>query len=268
MEETATKQMNRIDTLFREKGNNILSVYFTAGYPELNDTVSIMQYLQEAGADMIEVGIPFSDPIADGPTIQDSSTKAIQQGMSVKKLFEQLNGIREKIQIPVLLMGYLNPIVQYGFKEFCQHCEDNGIDGLIIPDLPLAEYQEIYKPILDQHGLYNIFLITPQTSDARVAAIDESSHGFIYMVSSASVTGAKKGISDIQMSYFKRIQEMKLKNPTLIGFGISDYESFSSACTHSQGAIIGSAFIQLLGQSKNLKQDITQFIQGIKNKEN
>jgi tryptophan synthase alpha chain len=261
--QTETIIDNRIDQLFRRKKNKILSMYFTAGYPALEDTVSIMEYLQDSGADIIEIGIPFSDPIADGPTIQASGNQSIRQGMSVRTLLTQLQDIRKKINIPILLMGYLNPILQFGFEAFCGKCREIGIDGLIVPDMPLAEYQEIYKPIMDPNGLFNIFLITPQTPEARIREIDNCSRGFIYMVSSASITGAKKGISDNQIQYFQRIQDMKLHNPALIGFGISDKQSFEKACEYSSGAIIGSAYIQVLSKSKNLKKDTHNFISSI-----
>ncbi|MCC5932549.1 MAG: tryptophan synthase subunit alpha [Cyclobacteriaceae bacterium] len=261
--QTETTIDNRLDQLFKTKKSSILSIYFTAGYPKLNDTVPIMEYLQDSGADIIEVGIPFSDPIADGPTIQASGNQAILQGMSVRTLLDQLQDIRKKIHIPILLMGYLNPVLQYGFEAFCEKCRQIGIDGLIIPDMPLAEYQEIYKPNMDANGLFNIFLITPQTPESRVREIDNSSRGFIYMVSSASITGAKKGISDHQIQYFQRIRDMDLKNPALIGFGISDKQSFEKACEFSRGAIIGSAFIQVLSKSVNLKEDTQNFITSI-----
>jgi len=255
---------NRIDQLFETKKENILSVYFTAGFPELEDTVPVMQHLQEAGADIIEIGMPFSDPVADGPTIQESSTIALNNGMTLKLLFEQIEDIRKTVDIPILLMGYLNPVIQYGMENFCQKCQEVGIDGLILPDLPLQEYVEEYKALFEQHGLHNIFLISPQTSEERIRQIDENSHGFIYMVSSASITGAKGDITEEQKAYFKRVSEMNLKNPTLIGFGISNRETFQQACAHSSGAIIGSAFIKLLKESKDLEADIKQFVQSVK----
>lgn len=261
--QTETIIDNRIDQLFKKKKSKVLSMYFTAGYPALEDTVPIMESLQASGADIIEVGIPFSDPIADGPTIQASGNQAILQGMTVRVLLDQLKDIRNKIDIPILLMGYLNPVLQYGFEAFCKKCQEIGIDGLIIPDMPLAEYQEMYKPIMDANGLYNIFLITPQTPEGRIREIDNCTRGFIYMVSSASITGAKKGISDHQIQYFQRILDMKLQNPALIGFGISDKQSFEKACAYSSGAIIGSAYIQVLSKSENLKEDTHKFISSI-----
>ena len=256
---------NRIDHLFETKGNNILSIYFTAGFPKLEDTVSIIQHLQEAGADMIEIGIPFSDPVADGPTIQESGSVALHNGMTVNLLFEQIKNIRQNIDIPLLLMGYLNPVIQYGMEKFCQKCQETGIDGLIIPDLPLQEYLDEYKALFEQYGLYNIFLISPQTSEERIRQIDQHSSGFIYMVSSASITGAKGNITDEQEAYFKRVADMNLRNPTLIGFGISNHETFEKACVHASGAIIGSAFINLLKDSdNNLKEDIKGFVEAVK----
>lgn len=255
--------MNRIDQLFKNKQERILNVYFTAGYPGLNDTATIMESLQTAGADIIEVGIPFSDPVADGPTIQESNGVALENGMTLRLLLGQLEGIRDKVSIPFILMGYINPIVQYGIEEFCAKCQEVGVDGLILPDLPMYEYLETYKPVFDKHGLYNIFLITPQTSEARVREIDENSSGFIYMVSSASTTGAKSSISEDQAAYFERIKKMDLKNPTLIGFGISNVATFDKACTNANGAIIGSAFIKALAGEGMLEEKIEEFVKSI-----
>lgn len=255
---------NRIIDLFAKKKENILSVYYTAGYPSLNDTAIILNALQEAGADIVEVGMPFSDPVADGPTIQESSEQALRNGMTVKLLFEQLKDIRKQIHIPILLMGYLNPVVQYGIEKFCSKCQEIGVDGLILPDMPLQVYLDEYKPLFDKYGLLNIFLITPQTSEERIRQIDSLSQGFIYMVSSASVTGSTKGIQATQEAYFKRIQAMHLQNPTLIGFGISDRGSFEKASNYANGAIIGSAFIKVLQQSTQLQQDISRFVATVK----
>jgi len=255
---------NRIDGVFRDKKKNILSVYFTAGFPSLNDTADILLYLQDAGADMIEIGIPFSDPMADGPTIQESNHTALQNGMSLKILFQQLEEVREKINIPLILMGYLNPAMQYGIEAFCESCARTGIDGLIIPDLPMQEYLDYYRQLFDRFGIYNIFLISPQTSESRVRQIDENSKGFIYMVSSASVTGAREGISPEQIDYFNRIKNMNLKNPLMIGFGISNNQTFKTACAYASGAIIGSAFIRALKESGDLKTGIFNFIQSVK----
>ena len=237
--------MNRIDQKFQED-KKLLSIYFSAGHPNLEDTVPILKNLQTAGVDMDEIGLPFSDPLADGPTIQDSSTKALHNGMTTEKLFSQLDKIREYIDIPLVLMGYFNPMMQYGIEKFCQRCEDIGIDGLIIPDLPVDVYHEQYKNLFDQHGLYNMFLITPQTPDERIRYIDQVSNGFIYMVSSASVTGAKNTFGQTQTDYFNRIAKMELNTPTVVGFGISNAETYDAATTYSKGAIIGSAFIKFL----------------------
>ena len=236
---------NRIDQKFQED-KKLLSIYFSAGHPSLEDTVPILKNLQAAGIDMVEIGLPFSDPLADGPTIQESSTKALRNGMTTEKLFSQLENIREHITIPLVLMGYFNPMMQYGIEKFCQRCEAIGIDGLIIPDLPVDVYHEEYKSLFDQHGLYNMFLITPQTPEERIRYIDEVSNGFIYMVSSASVTGAKNTFGQTQTYYFDRIAKMELRTPTVVGFGISNAETYQAATTHSKGAIIGSAFIQFL----------------------
>jgi tryptophan synthase alpha chain len=253
--------MNRIDQKFREN-KKLLSIYFSAGFPNLEDTVPILKKLQTAGVDMVEIGLPFSDPLADGPTIQASSTQAIRNGMTTKKLFSQLEGIRKHITIPLVLMGYFNPMMQYGIEKFCSRCETIGIDGIIIPDLPVDVYNENYKALFDKHGLYNMFLITPQTSEARIKYIDKVSNGFIYMVSSASVTGAKSTFGNIQTEYFKRIASLKLKTPTVIGFGISNQETYKIACDQSKGAIIGSAFIQFL--EKEGEEKIGSFIKSIR----
>ncbi len=254
---------NRIDTAFRNE-KKLLSIYFSAGHPNLNDTSYIIENLQKCGVDMIEIGLPFSDPIADGPTIQQSSSKALKNGMSTKKLFEQIIHIREEIHVPLIIMGYLNPIIQYGIEKFCRQCEIVGIDGLIIPDLPIDIYNDQYKILFNKHGLYNMFLITPQTSEERIKHIDCVSEGFIYMVSSSSVTGVKNDFNKEQINYFKRIESMKLKTRTIVGFGISNSETFKTATKHSDGAIIGSAFINFL--EKNGVQKINEFINNIKDK--
>ncbi|HEY3372598.1 MAG TPA: tryptophan synthase subunit alpha [Prolixibacteraceae bacterium] len=254
---------NRINKLFREKEKNILSVYFTAGYPQLNDTKTIIQELVKNGVDLIEIGMPFSDPVADGPVIQYSSLVALQNGMSVRELFRQLEDIRQTIDIPLILMGYINPVLQFGMEAFCQQCKQIGIDGLIIPDLPLSVYEEEYKSIFEANDVHNIFLITPQTSDQRLRMIDEASSGFIYMVSSNSTTGAKVDISAMQKNYFDRINTFGLRNPRLIGFGISNADTFQNACQYAQGAIIGSAFVNALGENLPLDKKIARFIQPI-----
>ncbi|MBL6655667.1 MAG: tryptophan synthase subunit alpha [Flavobacteriaceae bacterium] len=240
----------------------LVSIYFTAGFPQLHDTVGIIENLEKSGVDLIEIGLPFSDPLADGPTIQESSTKALRNGMTTELLFEQLSDIRQRVNIPLIIMGYFNPVMQYGVEAFCQKCEDIGIDALILPDLPLREYQLHYKEIFNRHGLDLIYLITPQTPEERIRAIDEMSNSFIYMVSSSSTTGAKAGFSEENQGYFKRIADMKLKNPTLVGFGISDKNSFDQATAHSQGAIIGSAFIKHI-ESQGIDQ-ILSFVQNLK----
>lgn len=256
--------MNRIDKLFRERKNEILSVYFTAGYPNLDSTAGIIKALSDSGADMIEIGIPFSDPIADGPVIQQSNQKALQNGISLKLLFQQLSDIRDEVKIPLLLMGYLNPVMQFGIEKFCAQCERIGIDGVILPDLPPMVYLEEYLNIFDKFNLYNILLITPQSSKERIAYIDKISRGFIYMVSSSSVTGSREGFSDDQMSYFKRINEMKLENPCLIGFGISDHNTYMNASKFAAGGIIGSAFVRILGKEGDSIEVINKFINGIR----
>lgn len=256
--------MNRISKVFAEAKGPILNVYATAGYPNFGDTMTVIEALQEGGVDIIEIGMPYSDPVADGETIQQSNQVSLDQGMTLVHLFEQLKDLRKTVNVPVLLMGYVNPVLQFGVEKFCQKCKEVGVDGLILPDLPLAEYESEYKAMFEANGLFNIFLITPQTSDARIRQIDAISQGFIYMVSSASTTGAKTGISHEQEDYFKRIASMQLNNPRLIGFGISDQASFKKASEASSGAIIGSAFVKLLSKSKDLRTDIVQFVKGIK----
>ena len=253
--------MNRIDQKFKE-GKKLLSIYFSAGHPKLEYTVSILKQLQASGVDMVEIGLPFSDPLADGPTIQESSSQALRNGMTTEKLFSQLEDIRKEVDIPLVLMGYFNPIMQYGIENFCQRCQQVGIDGLIIPDLPVDVYQEEYKILFDKHEIYNMFLITPQTSKERIKYIDQVSNGFIYMVSSASVTGAKNTFGNSQKDYFKRISGMRLSSPTVVGFGISNASTYSTAIEHSNGAIIGSAFIKFL-EDKGVNK-IADFISSIR----
>lgn len=255
--------MNRIDKLFQEKKERILSVYFTAGYPELNDTTTIIHELVKNGVDLIEIGMPFSDPVADGPVIQHSSLVSLQNSMSIRKLFEQLKDIRETVDIPLILMGYINPVLQYGIDAFCKKCNEIGIDGLIIPDLPMDVYQEEFKAVFEANNLHNIFLITPQTSDERLKLIDGVSSGFIYMVSSNSTTGAKASVSDFQREYFERVRNSGIKNPRLIGFGISNAETFRNACQYASGAIIGSAFVKALEGGESLEQKVSEFINSI-----
>jgi tryptophan synthase alpha chain len=256
--------MNRIDEVFSKKKKGVLNIYFTAGYPKINDTLRIARTLEAAGVDIIEIGIPYSDPIADGPTIQDSSQKALDAGMSLKLLMRQLQDLRKHIKIPVILMGYINPVLQYGFTKFCQDCKEVGIDGVILPDLPMQEYAEMYQVTFEEYGIYNIFLITPQTSEKRVLQINNASKGFIYMVSSASITGAKQEVSQAQIDYFERIQKMNLSVQRLIGFGISNKETFDNACQYASGAIIGSAFINQLNKDDS-DEAITSFVGSIIN---
>jgi len=254
--------VNRINQKLQED-KKLLSIYFTAGYPKIDDTVSIIQDLEKNGVDMIEIGLPFSDPLADGPTIQDSSTAALKNGMTTELLFNQLKGIRETVTIPLIIMGYFNPMFQYGVEPFCQKCQELGIDGLIIPDLPVDVYHEQYQAIFEKYGLINVFLITPQTSEERIRYIDSISGGFIYMVSSASTTGAKSGFGDEQTEYFERIAKMNLKNPQVIGFGISNNDTFTQATKHAKGAIIGSAFVKHI--TKNGAESLNTFVKSILN---
>ena len=253
--------MNRINQKLAED-KKLLSIYFTAGYPNVDDTVTIIENLEKSGVDMIEIGLPFSDPLADGPTIQASSTQALKNGMTSELLFEQLKDIRKSVNIPLIIMGYFNPMFQYGIEAFCKKCEEVGIDGLIIPDLPVDVYHSDYKSIFEKHGLINVLLITPQTSEERIRYIDSVSNGFIYMVSSASVTGGNSGFGDEQTNYFKRIADMKLSNPQIVGFGISNNETFTQATQYGKGAIIGSAFIKYI--SNNGINSIDSFITSIR----
>ncbi|MCU0444891.1 MAG: tryptophan synthase subunit alpha [Microscillaceae bacterium] len=255
---------NRLTKLFQTSQQNILTIYFTAGFPQLRDTQRILEALEQSGADIIEIGMPFSDPIADGEVIQMSNQQALENGMTIAKMFEQIANFRQKIKIPVLLMGYLNPVLQFGMERFCQTAAQVGIDGFILPDLPLNEYLSDYKSLWDAHNLSNVFLITPQTPESRIRMIDEVSEGFIYAVSTSSTTGKTSAISASQTAYFARLQALNLKNPFLIGFGISDKASFRQACTHARGAIIGSAFIKMLQNSQDLPVDIANFVQKIK----
>ncbi|MCS6968521.1 MAG: tryptophan synthase subunit alpha [Cytophagales bacterium] len=255
---------HRIAHLFTRR-KDVLSIYFTAGFPALGDTMRVIKALVKAGVDMIEVGMPFSDPLADGPTIQYSNQRALENGMTLRLLFEQLQHVRQCTEIPLLLMGYLNPVVQYGVENFCYDAHQIGIDGLILPDLPMYEYLSEYQPIFDRYNLANIFLITPQTAQDRIRKIDALSHkGFIYMVSASSTTGAKDGFTDMQRSYFQRIVAMNLKSPKLIGFGIANRETFQEACRYAEGGIIGSAFIRLLSQSRDLEGDIYHFVTSLR----
>lgn len=257
--------MNRIENLFQTKQQNILSIYYPAGYPNLQDTVPILRELEQAGVDMVEIGIPFSDPMADGPVIQDASTRALRNGISLRLIFEQLEEVRhEGIRMPILLMGYLNPIMQYGFERFCQSCTKAGVDGVIIPDLPFADYVKEYRPIANRYDLKMIMLITPETSEERIRLIDAHTDGFIYMVSSAATTGAQKSFDEQKQAYFRKINGMNLRNPRLVGFGISNKSTYQSALENASGGIIGSKFVQLLKTEENPRMAIRKLLEGIR----
>ena len=256
------RTQSRIKKLFDQKNQSILNVYCTAGYPQLNSTREVMKSLQDNGADLIELGIPYSDPLADGPVIQASGSKAIQNGMTVAKLFEQLKDFRQQINIPVILMGYINQVLQYGFERFCADCEMLGIDGLIFPDLPMYEYETEYKDIIQKHNLDFIFLVTPETSVDRIKRLDSLSSGFLYAVSSSSTTGKEKDFS-VTEKYLKKLKEMDLKNPVLVGFGIKDKQSFDMACKYANGAIIGTAYIKALENATDVKKVTKQFLDSI-----
>jgi tryptophan synthase alpha chain len=257
--------MGRLDQLFNRKQKDILNIYFTAGYPNLDDTGKVILSLDQAGVDLIEVGMPYSDPLADGPTIQESGMAAIRNGMHLPLLFEQLAAVRPKTEVPLIVMGYFNQVMQYGEQAFVDKCAEVGVDGVILPDLPLYEYETFYKDMFEQAGIPINFLITPQTTPERIRKIDELTRGFIYMVSNASITGAKRDISPQQIEYFNRITAMELKHPRLIGFGISNHQTFSTACQHAHGAIIGSAFIRALAAADNLETAISEFVAMVKN---
>lgn len=247
--------MNRINQLFQKKNNHLLSVYFTAGFPKLEDTVPTLKTLQKNGVDLVEIGVPFSDPMADGIVIQNSSHVALQNGMSIKKLFEQLTNVRSEINIPLVMMGYLNPIMQFGFDKFCSECKRVGVDGMIIPDLPMSDFLADYKAIAEKYELEFIFLITPETTEERIRLIDENTNGFIYMVSSAAVTGTQSSF-DSRIDYFNRINSMNLKNPRLIGFGVSNKATLDTVNQYASGAIIGSAFIKALEETQNVEKGV------------
>jgi len=264
--ETTTKISNRLTELFQKKSNNLLNIYFTAGYPNLNDTVTVLKALQKAGVDMVEIGMPYSDPVADGPIIQQSSLDSINNGMTIKTLLDQLKDIRKEVTIPILVMGYFNTVMQYGVEKFMQEISSIGIDGVILPDLPLDEYTEHYQSLCEAHNISNVSLITPNTSNERLHVIDHITQGFIYMVSTNSTTGndAKK-TEDNHDAYFSRIKNMDLKSPRMIGFNIKDKKTFNDACAYANGAIIGSAFVRMLSASTNIEADILQFVKSIKN---
>lgn len=250
----STNDNNRFDKLFNARQHNLLSIYFCAGSPTLEGTAQVIRTLASEGVDMIEIGIPFSDPMADGIVIQEAATKALRNGMSLRVLFEQLKDIRKDVQIPLLLMGYLNPILQYGFENFCRMCQQCGIDGVIIPDLPFSEYKALYKETTQRYNIKIIMLITPETSEERIHEIDKHTDGFIYMVSSASTTYAQKNFDGYKQDYFKRIDAMNLRNKRMIGFGISNNQTYTTACEHASGVIIGSLFVDLLNKAKGNAQ--------------
>ncbi|MBA6155673.1 tryptophan synthase subunit alpha [Tenacibaculum sp. S7007] len=255
--------MNSIKKIFKEKSQNLLSIFFTAGFPKLNDTTAIINNLSSNGVDFIEVGLPYSDPLADGPTIQHSSSVALDNGMNLEVVFEQLFSIKENNKTPLVLMGYLNQIIKYGEHEFCQKVKECGIDTVIIPDLPMIEFENHYQELFKSYGIVNVFLITPHTSEERIRKIDSLTEAFIYVVASASITGAKGEISEQQIAYFNRINEMNLQSNLIVGFGISDNKTFTTACKYMNGAIIGSAFIKELDE--NGVNKIDSFIKSIKN---
>jgi len=250
--------MSRIAELFKRKKEKVVNIYCTAGYPKLDSTLKIIKALEENGADMIELGMPYSDPLADGPVIQASSTIAIANGMTIQKLFEQLKDFRKEINLPVILMGYMNPVLQYGFEKFCADAAAVGIDGLILPDLPEYEFETEYGPIIKKYGLDFIFLVTPETSEERIKKLDQLSTGFLYAVSSSSTTGSDKNMTDVN-SYLQRLKNLNLSNSILVGFGIKDKSTFEAACRFANGAIIGSAFVKALEGSNNLKETIKDF---------
>lgn len=254
--------MNKLQKLFREKKNDILSIYFTAGYPKLETTNNIIKGLEKSGVDFIEVGMPFSDPMADGPTIQDSSEKALANGMNLDIYFEQLKAIKSDVSLPLIAMGYVNQMMRYGDDKFLTACVESGVSGLILPDLPLNVFEKEYKVKFQTYGLSNIFLVTPQTSNERIKEIDAISDAFIYVVSSAATTGSKSNINSSQIEYFERLKNMNLKNPLVIGFGISNKETFSQACKHASGAIIGSAFVKAISENTE-ESTISKFISEI-----
>lgn len=256
--------MNKINQLFKNnKGRKLLSLYFCAGCPSLDNTGEVIKTMQRRGIDMIEVGIPFSDPLADGPVIQSAATQALKNGMSLKKLFGQLKDIKDEVQIPLVLMGYLNPILHYGIEAFCQSCVESGVSGAIIPDLPFKDYQDIVKPVADKYDLRIIMLITPETSEERIRFIDEHTDGFIYMVSSAAITGAQKSFDDAKQEYFRRINDMNLRNPRMIGFGISNKQTLEAAQQNAAGAIIGSKFVTLLNESNNADEALDKLFDAL-----
>jgi tryptophan synthase alpha chain len=260
-------KQNRLQRLFAEKKEPVLAVYFMAGYPQRNDTLSLLQKLEAGGADLVEIGIPFSDPLADGPVIQHCGQRALENGMTLELLFEQLRTMRTSVSIPVVLMGYINPVLQFGVERFCTACREAGVDGVILPDLPPAEFETIYKPLFDACGINVILLITPQTDTARISKLDALSSGFVYAVSSSATTGKTQAFGEAQAAYFKRLQELELKNPVLAGFGIHNHSGFATATQYVRGAITGSAFLRHLTENGTDAAGIRQFIKSIKQPE-
>lgn len=256
--------MSRIKELFDRKKQRVLNVYCTAGFPELNSTLTIMQALQENGADLIELGMPYSDPLADGEVIQLSSSKAIQNGMKMKVLFEQLKQMRDTVSVPVILMGYMNPVLQYGFEKFCAEAAACGVDGLILPDLPEYEFEKEYGAIIRKYGLDFIFLVTPETSPERIQKLDTLSSGFLYAVSSSSTTGSNKNMTDVS-GFLKQLNSYSLQNPVLVGFGIKDKQTFDAACAHANGAIIGTAYIKALNGATDVREATRAFLNDVLN---
>jgi len=255
--------MSSIKNLFKKKNRSVLNVYCTAGYPQLNSTIEVMKALQENGADIIELGMPYSDPLADGPVIQQSSSTALANGMTIKKLFQQLKDFRKSISVPVVLMGYMNPVLQYGFEKFCADAAAVGVDGLILPDLPEHEFETEYGTVIKKHGLDFIFLITPETSGERIKKLDELSTGFLYAVSSSSTTGSDKNMTDVR-SYLQKLKSLNLSNPVLVGFGIKDKTTFEAACDNANGAIIGTAYIKALAGPGNVADITRKFLETIR----
>jgi len=255
--------MNRLNQLFATKKDNLLSIYFTAGYPELNTVLDIAEALENAGVDFLEIGFPYSDPVADGPIIQNSSQRSLESGMTLNLLFDQLKDLRKRVSIPIMLMGYVNPILQYGIERFCKKAAEVGIDGIIVPDLPIYEYEKVYAGFFKDNNLSNIFMVTPQTSEERVRKIDELSNSFIYLLSSSTITGVDLKLSNSIESYYERIKDMNLKNPKIFGFGITNHESFKKACEYANGAIVGTAFVKLLA-AENYLDKIPEFVKSIR----
>ena len=257
--------MNKINQIFSERGDRkLLSLYFCAGTPTLDGTGEVIKTMQRRGIAMIEVGIPFSDPLADGPVIQSAATQALKNGMNLRTLFAQLKAIKDEVEIPLVLMGYLNPILHYGIEEFCKSCVESGVSGMIIPDLPFKDYLDIVKPVADKYDLRVIMLITPETSEERIRFIDDHTDGFIYMVSSAAITGAQKSFDEAKQEYFRRINGMNLRNPRMIGFGISNKQTLEAAQQNAAGAIIGSKFVTLLNESKDADEALDKLFEALK----